>query len=94
MGKVASLRGLGEHEKAVEALKAALNQDPKLLPVHAFLAFVYMEMNREDDARVQMAEYMRHNPDYSQDVIREIFPLRDHARLEHIVESLRKAGLK
>jgi adenylate cyclase len=85
---------MGDHEIAVEALKTALNQDPKLLPVHAFLAFVYMEMGRKEEARAQMAEYMAQNPDYSQDVIRETFPLKDHVRLESIVESLRKAGLK
>ena len=85
---------MGHHEKAVEALKNALNRDPRLLPVHAFLAFVYMEMGKREEARAQMAEFMRRNPDYSQDVIRETFPLKDAERLENIVESLRKAGLK
>lgn len=85
---------MGQYDKAIEALKASLDQDPNLHPVYGFLAFVYMEMGRKNEAQNEIKELLRLNPHYSLEVIRKTFPLMDQTKLENIVKSLSQAGLK
>jgi tetratricopeptide (TPR) repeat protein len=49
----------GQYEKAMAALRRALIRKPDFLPTHAYLAAVYSELGREDEAGAEMAEVVR-----------------------------------
>jgi hypothetical protein len=53
-----------------------------------------IQLGREEEARAEMAEFMKRNPDYTIEVFRQRIPLKDQATLDHIAENVRKAGLK
>jgi adenylate cyclase len=54
-----------QYEDAIEALKRTLKHNPDLLPPHILLAIIYSELNREDEARAEVAEILRINPNFS-----------------------------
>lgn len=59
-----------------------------------FLAELYSQLGREEEARAEAAERLRRNLDFSLEVFRQRFPLKDQATLDRMVENLRKAGVK
>ena len=85
---------MGDYEKSIEVLEEALDRDPNLLPIHIFLALAHSKMGQMEKARADVTKFLKFNPDYSQEIIREILPLKDKRKLESIVESLGEAGLK
>jgi Tfp pilus assembly protein PilF len=44
----------GSNAKAVEHLQRSLKYAPMSIPTHLFLAEVYLDMNRRDDARREL----------------------------------------
>jgi adenylate cyclase len=84
----------GQHEKAIEKFKKILNSNPDYLPAHAYLAVVYGELGRQEEARVEAAEFVRLSPETSLEGWKERLPYKDQVILERILEDLRKAGLK
>ena len=67
---------------------------PHVLGPHLFLAAVYSELGREAEARVEAAEVLRLNPQFSLEVHKQREPIKDPAVLERRLAALRKAGLK
>ena len=87
-------RYTGRYEEAIAAYKKALTHIPDLLIAHLGLAVIYSELDREEEARAEVAEVLRLNPKYSLEVLRQISPYKDPAVLERMLAALRKAGLK
>ena len=85
---------MGRYEEAIAAFKKALTRNPDLLPAHQFLAIIYSELGREEEARAEAAEVLRISPNYSLEVLRQRLPYKDPAELERSLDGLRKAGLK
>jgi adenylate cyclase len=83
-----------QYEDAIEALKKTLKHNPDLLPPHILLAIIYSELNREDEARAEVAEILRINPNFSLEGWRQRRPYKDQAELERNLNALHKAGLK
>ena len=54
----------------------------------------YSELDREEEARAEVAEVLRINPKYSLEGVRQRLPFKDPVQLECILAALRKAGLK
>jgi hypothetical protein len=52
-----------------------------------------MKLAREEEARRHAAEALRINPQLSGEVARKRLPFKDQAKLEGLLEVLRKAGL-
>jgi imidazolonepropionase-like amidohydrolase len=52
----------GRYEEAIAAFKRALIRYPHFLPAHAYLAAIYSELDREEEARAALAEVQRTNP--------------------------------
>ena len=48
----------GRHEEALDALQKALPLTPNWLPTHLWLAFIYSELGREEEARAEAAEIL------------------------------------
>jgi adenylate cyclase len=85
---------MGRYEEAIAAYKRALTHIPDLLPAHQFLATIYSELGREEEARAEAAEVLRLNPKYSLEGMRQRDPYKDPVVLERMLAALRKAGLK
>ena len=83
---------MGRYREGVDALKAAQANDPF---VHLNLAYAYMELGREQDARAEAAEVIRRSPRFSLDALTKTYPgVWDRPERRHYLADLRKAGLK
>src|SRR5262249_16960754 len=80
----------GRHEEAVTAFKRLLTRTPAPLRVPFFLAMVYSETGRTDEARAEIAACRRIDPAYSLERVRDRVPYRDHTLVERWMEALRQ----
>lgn len=83
----------GQHEEAIATLKKVITRNPNHLSAHLDLAVVYIDLGREEEARVEVVEVLRVSPSYSLAVMQNS-PFKDPAALERWLDNLRKAGLK
>ncbi len=81
-------------DEAIAMQKKIRSRNRNLLDAHLILTICYSELGREEEARAEAAEVLPINPTYSLEVIRQTWPTKDPARLEHPLTALRKAGLK
>jgi tetratricopeptide (TPR) repeat protein len=84
----------GHYEEARATLQRFLSRYPNNLPAHLMLAAVYSELGQTTEARAEVAEVLRLNPQFSLEVHRQRMPIKDPAVLERHLAALRKAGLK
>jgi len=84
----------GRYEEARVSLQRYLSCYPNVLPAHLTLAVVYSELGQAAEARVEAAEVLRLNPQFSLEILRQRAPIKDPAVLERHLAALRKAGLK
>jgi adenylate cyclase len=84
----------GRPEEAIAPLKQYLARYPNVLGAHLTLAAVYSELGREVEARVEAAEVLRLNPQFSLEIYKQRVPIKDPAALERHIATLGKAGLK
>ena len=82
--------GYAQHERG--AKPAARN--PDFLGTHGNLAVIYSELDREEEARAEVAEVLRLSPNYSLEGLRQRLFYKDPAEAERYLAALRKAGLK
>ena len=93
-------RMTGRYEEALTVYKQLLDRSLKgefpAFGAHLYLAEVYAELGREEEARTHAAEVLRLNPEFSLKKIRRLvtYGYKDPAHLERRVNALRKAGLK
>ncbi len=83
-----------QYEEAIAVLKRAITRNPDLLPAYVFLAVVYSESSREEEARAAAAEVMRISPHFSLEGYQQRVHYKDPAVFERFLPALRKAGLK
>jgi adenylate cyclase len=92
-------RMLGRYEDALTVYKQLLGRSRKgefpIFPAHLFLADVYAELGREEEARTHAAEVLRLKPGFSlKDASRvTTYRYKDPAHLERRLNALRKAGI-
>ena len=85
------------YEEAIAAYKQALTHQPSWimrLSSHLGLAASYSELGREEEARAEIAEVLKLNPQFSLEGIRQRWPYKDPADLARYVTALRQAGLE
>ena len=83
----------GHYEEAIAVLKRVLIRNPFFFPSHIYLAASYIETGQDDKARVEVAEILKMAPNFSLDESGQRLPYKNQTVLEHLGESLRKAGL-
>jgi len=83
-----------QYEDAVATLRKALVRNPDFPGPHLLLAVIFSETKRMDEARREVADLCRINPESSLQAVKRTIPLRDETELETILEALRRAGLK
>ena len=79
---------------AMAAFKRIVLQCPDCLGSRSYLASIYSELGREEEARAEAAEILRVAPNFSLEVWRQRAPYKDPAVLERDLAALRKAGLE
>jgi adenylate cyclase len=86
-------RKAGRYEEAVAVCKQLLQREPNHVLGHLTLGATYVEMERMEDARTEIAEVLRVDPKYTVKVVPRSFPWKDQAEIDLLIDSLRKAGL-
>jgi TolB-like protein/class 3 adenylate cyclase/cytochrome c-type biogenesis protein CcmH/NrfG len=84
----------GQYAEAIAPLKRSVTLNPNFLPAHFNLAICYAELDREDEARAEVTEMLRLEPDYSLERARQQMAYKDPAVVERMLAALRKAGLR
>jgi tetratricopeptide (TPR) repeat protein len=84
----------GRYEEARAPLQRYLSRYPNILPYHLALAVVYSELGQAAEARAEVAEVLRLNPNFSLEIHKQRAPIKDPAVLERHIAALHKAGLK
>jgi tetratricopeptide (TPR) repeat protein len=95
LGSVGAAYALaGRYAEAVAPLQRAVSRYPNSLPNHLILAAVYCELGQAAEARVEAAEVLRINPQFSLEIHKQRAAIKDPAVLERLLAALRKAGLR
>jgi adenylate cyclase len=81
------------YEEGISAAKKAVELEPDSLYAHTCLASCYALLGKNDKAKAETAEVMRIDPNFSVANIKRQAPYRDPADTEHLIRSLRMAGL-
>jgi tetratricopeptide (TPR) repeat protein len=89
----------GRHAEATTAYHHVLRHHPSgsgstRLRAHFGLAASYRELGQAAEARAEVAEVLKTNPQFSLAVWQQRVPFQDPAVTERIASALRKAGLK
>jgi len=88
----------GRHEEALVAYNLLLDRSRKgevpPLWAHIGLASTYIGFGREKKAQKHAAKILRLDPNFSLQQFTEMSPFKDPTHLEHVLDTLRKAGLK
>jgi len=84
---------LQQIEKAVDILQRGLIHNPDFLAIHLALAGLYADMDRIEDANMEVEEVLRLSPDFTLQVLQEMIPLKDPVVKERLINTARKAGL-
>ena len=86
-------RDTGRYEEAIAELKKAINRTPDNLFAHIELAAAYSLSGRDEEARAEAAEVLRIQPKFSVERFAKKLPYKNQADRQHLIDSLRKAGL-
>ena len=89
-----TLSNTGRYEEAVSSLKKVVQRAPNHMLIHVWLAATYIMMDREKEARAEVAEALRINPKISLDSLAKTIPYKDQSYTDKYINALRKAGLK
>ena len=81
---------MGQYDKAIEVLKRSVTRNPNSAWSHLYLAASYVELDREEEARSEVAEALRIGPN----IRIEVGWHKDQAVEERLNDNLRRAGLK
>ena len=88
-----SYRVLGRFEEAIAVDLKRLARNPSQPLSNFRLAAIYTETGNDSQARAQVAELLKKNPNASIRQVRISEPYRDEGELERYLDLLRKAGL-
>jgi len=81
------------YEEGISVAKKAVELQPDSLYAHTCLASCYALLGQNDMAKAEAAEVMRIDPKFSVANIKKQAPYKDPADTEHLIRSLRMAGL-
>ena len=84
----------GQYDKAIAALKSALQREPKDVLSYIILTGTYVRAGREEEARATAAEILKIDPNFSAERQAATLPWKDPAKNEQTLAAFRKAGLK
>jgi predicted Zn-dependent protease len=83
----------GLYDEAFKSFQEALNRQPDNLPCRISLAAAYSLANKENNARAEIKEVLRLNPEYSIQMAMKSYPYQKQSDKDAFLNALRKAGL-
>jgi adenylate cyclase len=83
---------VGRREEAITAFKRVLTRNPEHLQAHFFLAVIYSELGRQEEARTEIAVSTKISPSYSLQRVKDRIPYRDPTLVERWMATLRELG--
>ena len=83
----------GRYEEAIASLKRSVARNPNFVPAHRYLAAIYGELGRKDEARAEVAEILRLHPRATVENLKRTAPWKDRKALQRFLDGLSKAGL-
>jgi adenylate cyclase len=86
-------RLIEDYEKAIEFAEKSLSINPDQVPPYITLAASYSSLNRTEDARKAVEEFLRLNPNFSLEYFAKMIPFKNQENVDKLVKALRKAGL-
>ena len=84
----------GRTQDALDAFKKIVERNPNFVPAHAYLAVLFSEMGRPDEARAEWGAASRLSPGASLAILRQRLPYRRAADLDRFLSAARKSGLE
>ena len=84
----------GMYDEAILALKKGLDVSPNAIPLHLRLAACYSLLDREDEARAEIAQVRKLNPKLSLAYISKMWAYKKQADSDLLINALRMAGMK
>jgi adenylate cyclase len=82
------------YEEVIDPAKRTLSVSPGHLGAHLLQVISYSALGQEKEARAEVAEVLRINPNFSLEVLGQMVPNKDRALLERHLAAMRQAGLK
>jgi len=85
---------LKQYSQALPPLQECISRAPNLRSVHVWLAAIYAQLGKLEEARTEAAEVLRIEPQYTIERTQaRLSPFKRPEDLEHLFDGLRKAGL-
>ena len=84
----------GMYDESIAAYKKALCIQPNNQFAHLRLAAVYSLLDREQEAHAEASEVLRINAKFSLEHFSKTIPFKNQSDTDHLINALRKAGLK
>jgi Tfp pilus assembly protein PilF len=84
---------MGQHEKALDLCKRALERNPDQLFAHITLAAAYSELGRTGEASASATEALRIKPNFNLEWFEKMLPWKNKADVDRFFDALRKAGI-
>jgi adenylate cyclase len=81
-------------EDAVDAFRKLVQLNPNFLPAHAYLAALFIEMGRDEEAQAAWRQAQQLSPGASLASLRQRLPYRRPADLDRFLAAARRAGLE
>ena len=78
----------------MDAFRKLVQQNPNFLPAHAYLAALFTEMGRHEEAQAAWRQTQRLSPGASLASLRQRLPYRRQADLDRFLAAARRAGLE
>jgi len=84
----------GMYDESIAAYEKALRIEPNNLFTRLRLAAAYSLLGCEEEAHAEAAEVLRINPKFSLKHFSKTIPFKNQSDTDHLINALRKAGLK
>ncbi len=81
-------------DDAVDAFRRLVQQNPNFLPAHAYLAALFTELGRHEEAQAAWRQALQLSPETSLAGLQQRLPYRRPADLDRFLTAARKAGLR
>jgi adenylate cyclase len=82
-----------QYEEAVAVCRKLIQIKPDYIYPHITLAATFAEIDKLEEAKVEVKEVLRINPKYTVKLVPRSFPWKDQTELDRLADSLREAGL-
>ena len=79
-----------QYDEAIATLKRVLNRNPNFHPVYVYLAAIYSELGRVEEAAVQWQKFAEKNPQTTPEAWKQRLPYKEKAVLERLFDALER----